>query len=56
MLRTFDVKQAAFRLKLLAVWEGDEVEELAAEGDSEEEGVDDLEEGLTFPDDVHLGV
>lgn len=56
LLRTFDVKQAAFRLKLLAVWEGDEVEELAAEGDSEEEGVDDLEEGVTFPGDVHLGV
>ncbi|GAB4821377.1 hypothetical protein N2152v2_008423 [Parachlorella kessleri] len=37
LLRAFDVKQAAFRMKLLAVWENDEVETLAEEEEEEEE-------------------
>jgi hypothetical protein len=42
----FDVKQAAFKMKLLAVWQNDEVEQIAEDGsDDEEEGEGDEGEG-----------
>ena len=50
LLRMFDVKQAAFKMKLLAVWEKDEVEQIAEDGSDDdeegegEEGGSDLEE------------
>ena len=37
LLRMFDVKQAAFKMKLLAVWQNDEVEQIAEDGSDEEE-------------------
>ena len=44
----FDVKQAAFKMKLLAVWQNDEVEQIAEDGSDEEEeegeGGSDFEE------------
>ncbi|KAI7842062.1 hypothetical protein COHA_004260 [Chlorella ohadii] len=51
LLRIFDIKQAAFTMKLLAVWEADEVETLA-EDDSDEEGSEgeDVPEGIEFPE------
>ena len=41
LLRIFDIKQAAFTMKLLAVWENDEVETLAEDSDDEEEEGED---------------
>ncbi|PRW45636.1 mRNA turnover 4-like protein [Chlorella sorokiniana] len=49
LLRIFDIKQAAFTMKLLAVWENDEVETLAEDEDSDEEEGEDAPEGIEFP-------
>ena len=43
LLRIFDYKMAAFRMRLLAVWENDAVDQLAeGEGEEEEDGGDEL--------------
>lgn len=55
LLRIFDSKQAAFKMKLLAVWENDEVETLAEDDEegSDEEGADD---GVEFDDGLDMGL
>ncbi len=57
LLRVFDVKQALFRMKLMAAWEGDEVASLAEdEGeDSEEEEGGGSELGACVRAHVRLG-
>lgn len=40
LLRIFDQKQAAFKMKLLAVWENDAVETLAEDDEDDDEGSD----------------
>lgn len=62
LLRIFDQKQAAFKMKLLAVWENDSVETLAEDDDEEgEEGsdgeaaeFDDGLDGMGLPEGIAL--
>lgn len=52
LLRIFDQRQAAFRIKLLALWQDDEVETIDAhDGEGSEGEEEDEPEGVAFPDD-----
>lgn len=53
LLRMFDMKMAVFKMKLLAVWHDDQVEQLAEDGDEDEEGGSDADlEGIELPEMV----
>ncbi|EFN52963.1 hypothetical protein CHLNCDRAFT_58680 [Chlorella variabilis] len=44
LLRMFDIKQASFKMQLLAVWEADEVETLAEDEEGSEGGGSELDD------------
>ena len=52
LLRIFDQKQATFRMRLLAVWENDEVEELAADSEGEDNDGEEGGDGIAWPEDA----
>lgn len=54
LLRIFDQKQAAFKMKLLALWENDAVETLADDDEDDGEGSDG--EAAEFDDGESLGL